>query len=159
MRKDITSASESKDFPMKIGQGVYVGAATRDTLMQRIFDSKLRQSKNYLYSDLNFALLMAMEEKVTGKKHDEFVEKRVYGPIGATRTCYVPLAKNHKASEIAPTEKDNFCVAKRFTAMCMMNLLLFRVEYREMQDCSQRQMTLENCVRCGLMAVVTAADR
>ena len=108
MRKDITSASESKDFPMKIGQGVYVGAATRDTLMQRIFDSKLRQSKNYLYSDLNFALLMAMEEKVTGKKHDEFVEKRVYGPIGATRTCYVPLAKNHKASEIAPTEKDNF---------------------------------------------------
>ncbi|WP_302062647.1 serine hydrolase, partial [uncultured Muribaculum sp.] len=108
MRKDITSASESKDFPMKIGQGVYVGAATRDTLMQRIFDSKLRQSKNYLYSDLNFALLMAMEEKLTGEKHDEFVEKRVYGPIGATRTCYVPLAKNHKASEIAPTEKDNF---------------------------------------------------
>lgn len=107
LRKDITSGTKSEAMNKQAAANIYVGDATRDTIFQHIYDAKLRPTKKYLYSDLNFALLMNMEENVTGVAHEKWVDKNIFAPLGAYRTGYLPLMR-YNADEIAPTEKDNF---------------------------------------------------
>lgn len=107
LRKDITSPEPTNNFRIVAADGIYVGQATIDTIMSRIYNIKLRDTKRYNYSCLNFCLLMNMEEWVTGRPHNEWVDETVFAPLGAFYTGYRPLEKWDK-SDIAPTEKDNF---------------------------------------------------
>lgn len=107
LRKDITSASRTADFTLPIAEGIYAAQATADTIMDRIHNAKRRSNKNYYYSDLNFALLMEMEQNLTGRAHDEYVESEIFKKLGASSTHYNPSLKG-KASRTAPTEKDPF---------------------------------------------------
>lgn len=105
LRRDITSATRSERFPVEAAAGVFTGKITYDTLMRRIYDIPLRDSKEYNYSCLNFCLLMDIEQRVTGRPHDEFVGTEVFGPIGAYSTGY-RAAGHLPADRIAPTEND-----------------------------------------------------
>ena len=107
LRSDITSTAYSDKFPVEASKGVFTGPATYDTIMSRIYNAKLRPNKNYLYSCLNFCLLMDMEQQLTGIPHDRFVRDSIFSPLGAYTTCYQPT-KYLPQSQIAPTEKDNF---------------------------------------------------
>lgn len=107
LRRDITSSKPTNDFRVAAADGIYVGQATMDTIMSRIYNIKLRDTKKYNYSCLNFCLLMNMEEWVTGRPHNEWVDETIFAPLGAFHTGYRPLEKWDK-SDIAPTEKDNF---------------------------------------------------
>lgn len=107
LRRDITSSEPTNDFRIAAADGIYVGQATMDTIMSRIYNIKLRDTKKYNYSCLNFCLLMNMEEWVTGRPHNEWVDETIFAPLGAFHTGYRPLEKWDK-SDIAPTEKDNF---------------------------------------------------
>lgn len=107
LRTDILSFTPTPKFHIKAAENLYVGKSTMDTIMSRIYNIKLRDSKRYNYSCLNFCLLMNMEENVTKAPHDQWVEKHIYAPLGAYHTCYRPLEK-WKKCEIAPTEKDNY---------------------------------------------------
>lgn len=107
LRRDITSSKPTNDFRIAAADGIYVGQATMDTIMSRIYNIKLRDTKKYNYSCLNFCLLMNMEEWVTGRPHNEWVDETIFAPLGAFHTGYRPLEKWDK-SDIAPTEKDNF---------------------------------------------------
>lgn len=106
LRKDLTSGTESDATPFMAAKGIYVGDAAYDTIMARIYDIKLRPSP-YRYSCLNFALLMDMEQRLTGVDHDQWVDTEIFGPLGAYRTLYRPLER-YASSQIAPTEKDAF---------------------------------------------------
>ncbi len=79
---------------------------TRDTLMNRIYNVKLRDN-SYRYSDLNFALLMDAEQRATGVPHEQWVDREIFAPLGAWRTTYRPLQR-FKPSEIAATEHDRW---------------------------------------------------
>lgn len=107
LRRDITSPVATDEFPLEIDKGIYIGQSTLDTLINRIYDVKLRSNKNYNYSCLNFCLLMELEQRLTGVSHDRFVEDSIFAPLGAYSTCYRPTEKL-ALSQIAPTEKDNF---------------------------------------------------
>lgn len=107
LRRDITSALRSDDFPIEASKGIFVGRMAYDTIMARIYNIPVRPSKRYRYSCLNFCLLMALEQKLTGIPHDKFVNDSIFGPLGAYTTCYRPLEK-HSPDNIAPTERDNF---------------------------------------------------
>ncbi|WP_289860887.1 glycoside hydrolase family 3 N-terminal domain-containing protein [uncultured Muribaculum sp.] len=107
LRKDIISAHKSESAPYSVAGNVYVGQAAMDTIMQHVYDVPLRNKHGYLYSDLNFALLMDMEQNVTGEPHDKWVRDNVFGPLGCTRTGYRPLGR-FKKRNIAPTENDRF---------------------------------------------------
>lgn len=107
LRRDITSSKPTNDFRIAAADDIYVGQATMDTIMSRIYNIKLRDTKKYNYSCLNFCLLMNMEEWVTGRPHNEWVDETIFAPLGAFHTGYRPLEKWDK-SDIAPTEKDNF---------------------------------------------------
>lgn len=99
---------------LKVYNRVWVNPSARirkdvnyDTVMRHIYDIPLRDNKNYNYSCLNFCLLMDIEQRVTGRPHDEFVAEEIFRPVGAYRTFYQPL-KHTDAATIAPTENDKF---------------------------------------------------
>lgn len=47
----------------------------------------------FRYSDINFILLGAIVEKLTGDVEDDYVQRNVFGPLGMTETRYLPAAK------------------------------------------------------------------
>jgi CubicO group peptidase (beta-lactamase class C family) len=47
----------------------------------------------FRYSDINFILLGALIEKVTGEALDDFVQRHVFEPLGMEDTRYLPVAK------------------------------------------------------------------
>jgi CubicO group peptidase (beta-lactamase class C family) len=47
----------------------------------------------FRYSDINFILLGALIEKVTGEPEDVYVQRNVFAPLGMQDTRYLPLAK------------------------------------------------------------------
>jgi CubicO group peptidase (beta-lactamase class C family) len=58
----------------------------------------------YLYSDLNAILLGEIVHRVSGMKLDDFLARRVFGPLGMRDTRYLPPAT--EMARIAPTEFD-----------------------------------------------------
>ncbi|MDE6134522.1 MAG: beta-lactamase family protein, partial [Muribaculaceae bacterium] len=107
LRTDIVSRTRSAKFPIEASKGIFTGKITYDTIMRRIYNAPLRKNKNYNYSCLNFSLLMDVEQRATKRAHNEFMEKEVFGPIGAYRTGYRPIERI-PASQIAVTENDTF---------------------------------------------------
>jgi CubicO group peptidase (beta-lactamase class C family) len=47
----------------------------------------------FRYSDINFILLGALLEKLTGEAEDVYVQRNVFAPLGMTDTRYLPAAK------------------------------------------------------------------
>lgn len=107
MRKDIISRTRSDEYPVEASKGIFTGRAAYDTVMGRIYNIPLRANKKYVYSCLNFALLMDIEQRRTGRPHQEYVQENIFGPLGAYRTGYRPTERFDR-SEIAPTEYDSF---------------------------------------------------
>lgn len=107
LRDDLVSHRATAELPTPVGDGVYVGQATFDTICRRVFDLPLKPD-GYRYSDLNFVLLMLALEQMEGRRLDELVETDVFAPLGADRTMYIPRQKGVEANEIAPTERDAF---------------------------------------------------
>jgi len=52
-----------------------------------------RPGAGFRYSDINFILLGAIVEKLTGEAEDGYVAQRIFGPLGMTETRYLPAAK------------------------------------------------------------------
>lgn len=107
LRSDIVSAQSSDDFSIQVAKGLYGSSAMIDTVMSRIYNVKLRKNKNYLYSCLNFCLLMDAEQRMTKMSHDKFVNHYVFQPLGAYNTCYRPTDRD-EALHVASTENDTF---------------------------------------------------
>jgi CubicO group peptidase (beta-lactamase class C family) len=47
----------------------------------------------FRYSDINFILLGALVEKLTGQTEDVYVQQHIFAPLGMTETRYLPVAK------------------------------------------------------------------
>lgn len=105
VRSDITSPRKTAQFDIRIGPDLYIGQVTADSVMRMIYDSQLRDNRNYRYSCLNFCLLRQAEENVTGIRHDRYVYDNIFRRLGAYRTVYRPLDFFPKEI-IAPTECD-----------------------------------------------------
>jgi CubicO group peptidase (beta-lactamase class C family) len=54
---------------------------------------KLGPGEVFRYSDINFVLLGALIEKVTGETEDVYVQRNVFAPLGMQDTRYLPPAK------------------------------------------------------------------
>lgn len=105
MRTDITSSSPSVRFPWKIADGLYVGKETYDTIMGRIYNSKVKDSRKYLYSCLNFSILADLQQRLTGQWLDRWVTDSIWAPLGAYHLTYRPK-DNPEVGAIASTEND-----------------------------------------------------
>lgn len=58
-----------------------------------------------LYSDINFALLGIILEKLTEMRQDEFVYQYIYGPLGLNNTGYLLMDKGVAKSRFSATER------------------------------------------------------
>lgn len=107
VRSDITSPVKTDVYNCRIGEKLYVGKPTADTIMNIIYNIKLRDDRDYVYSCLNFCMLRQAEENMTGIRHDKYVYDNIFHRIGAYRTVYRPLESFDK-NEIAATELDEY---------------------------------------------------
>jgi uncharacterized protein YbbC (DUF1343 family) len=57
-----------------------------------------------IYSDINFIVLGALVEQLSGEPLDQYVARHVFGPMGMKETRYLPPAS--WLPRIAPTEED-----------------------------------------------------
>jgi uncharacterized protein YbbC (DUF1343 family)/CubicO group peptidase (beta-lactamase class C family) len=58
----------------------------------------------FVYSDINFIVLGALVERVSGQTLDEYTERHIFAPLKMTRTRFVPPEKWR--AKIAPTQYD-----------------------------------------------------
>ncbi len=107
LRNDLISPLKKRDFTIETARGLYIKPATIDTIMSKIYNARLRSTKKYNYSCLNFCLLMDMEQRITGMSHEQWIKDSIFEPLEASRTLYRPLSRWNK-KDIAPTENDLF---------------------------------------------------
>ncbi|MBR5638695.1 MAG: serine hydrolase [Muribaculaceae bacterium] len=107
LRTDILASEPSREFNIAIAEGIYGGKVTYDSIMARIYHSKLRPNKNYCYSCLNFCLLADALQNITHTDMDAYLDKNIFGKLGAYHTTYRPLNK-FAPDDIAYTEVDTY---------------------------------------------------
>lgn len=105
LKPGIFSRKSTKDFPYKVADSLYMSAAYKDVIFQKILDSKVSKKKEYKYSDLGFMLMAEMIQNLTGKRLDKYVDSVFYRPLGMTTLGFNPLERI-PVSRIAPTEND-----------------------------------------------------
>lgn len=59
----------------------------------------------FRYADINYILLGALVEKLTGETEDDYARQNIFGPLGLTETRYLPPAS--LVPRIAPTAIDD----------------------------------------------------
>lgn len=108
LRSDLVSTVRTTTFDRPIARNMWGSQATVDTLMNIIYNQKLRANKDYRYSCLNFCLLKDAEERATGIAHDRWADTRLWEPLGAWSITYNPVSNGFDAANIAPTEVDTY---------------------------------------------------
>ncbi len=97
----------SDQFNIEITDSLYLLSSYKDTIYKRIFDSELRQKKDYKYSGLLFYLLPEFTLSNYGQDMDDFTKSNFYDPLGASTLGYNPL-DYIDPSIIAPSEEDDY---------------------------------------------------
>lgn len=102
------AASEAYPFP--VAENLFASRSMKDSLWQWILKAKIREKPartvyDYRYSDMGFYIMQHLAEKLIGQPMEEFLQKNIYQPIGASTLGYLPLRK-FPATQIAPTEND-----------------------------------------------------
>ncbi len=92
-------------FKIPVARNVYLRNDYIDTMWNKVYASNLDNAGKFLYSDLDFYLMMALVQQVTGKPIDKYVEEEFYKPMGLKRITYNPRNK-FDTTQIAPTELE-----------------------------------------------------
>jgi uncharacterized protein YbbC (DUF1343 family)/CubicO group peptidase (beta-lactamase class C family) len=58
----------------------------------------------FVYSDINFIVLGALVERLSGESLDQYAQRHIFGPLGMKETRFLPPSSWE--SRIAPTEED-----------------------------------------------------
>ena len=101
------STSLSSEYPLEVARNLYMKPAYRDSIIQSIANSPLREKKNYHYSDLGMILMTDIIPLVSGKTLDQYAQENFYTPLSMSRTLFNPLTKFDETA-IAPTEEDRY---------------------------------------------------
>ena len=94
------------NFNIKVADSLFLRDDYRDTIMDRITNSKVSSKKEFVYSDLTFIILKEYLEYVKGKKLPEIANENFFSKLGMNNTLYNPLQKFEKKN-IVPTEIDS----------------------------------------------------
>ncbi|HNW89211.1 MAG TPA: serine hydrolase [Bacteroidales bacterium] len=103
----IFSNTKKPEYYIEIAQNLYLRTVIIDSLWQLAKQSYMNKCKNYLYSDLNFYLVMKVVEKVAGTQLDKYLDQSYIALMNLKHIGFHPLQK-HKKEEIAPTEDERY---------------------------------------------------
>ena len=101
------STTPNDSFSIRVAQDLFMRNDWRDTIYQRILQSKLGEADKYVYSDNDFIFLGKIVEAVGGLPLDEYAAQKFYQPLGLTSTGFKPREK-FSLGEVAPTEDEKF---------------------------------------------------
>lgn len=87
------TSGEAVDVSLKDPWGL--GGADKAEGLHRVLTMPLESGPGevFRYADINFILLGALVEKITGQSEDDYVQQNVFEPLGMTETRYLPPAK------------------------------------------------------------------
>ena len=105
LRDTLYDIKESKKFPYKVAEGIFLHYTYYDSIIQNIYLSNLLEEKDYCYSDLGYYLLKEMIEDIYDTSLNIVVEKEFYQKLGMENLTYLPLSFLDKR-RIIPTELD-----------------------------------------------------
>lgn len=100
------TASE-RGFQIQVAKDLWMRNDWVDTIWQQVFDSPLRENKQYKYSDLGLYLSARMVQNTSGQRVDQFASQNFYRPMGLSTTTFCP-AQRGWADRCVPTEEDNY---------------------------------------------------
>lgn len=82
------------------------GWTGKDTAYRMAFETAPQQAPGagFVYSDINFIVLGALIERISGQALNDYVQDRIFGPAKMIHTRYLPPASWR--TKIAPTEYD-----------------------------------------------------
>lgn len=103
----LVSLQKKEEYTIEVARNFYVHHSFRDTIIQDIKKSKLRDRGKYKYSCVNFMMLKLMVESLMQQPMDELLHDHFYARLGAKTTMYNPLHLLDTAC-IVPTEEDTF---------------------------------------------------
>jgi beta-glucosidase-like glycosyl hydrolase/CubicO group peptidase (beta-lactamase class C family) len=96
-----------EDSPIPVASNMYMTTDRLDSVWQAVFQSELRERRNYRYSDLGLFLCARMVEHQTSQTLDAYVDAQFYRPLGLSTTAYNPW-KRGWAARCVPTEEDRY---------------------------------------------------
>jgi beta-N-acetylhexosaminidase len=99
-------AGSSKNYPVKLFDDMYLHKKYYKKIYKTIKKTKLKDKREYLYSDISFLLYPKIIENLTSENFEEYISKNFYKSLGANSITYNPLKKYDK-NRIIPTEYDS----------------------------------------------------
>jgi beta-N-acetylhexosaminidase len=103
----IYSAVASAEYPVRVGEDMYLRRDWADTLSKRMLQSKLGPANKYVYSDNDFIFLGKVVEQIAGQPLDGYVRNTFYLPLGMMSTTFKPR-EHVPVNVIASTEREKF---------------------------------------------------
>ena len=86
-------AGDNGDVSLKDPWGLDAADKAEGILRALTTPLQSRPGEVFRYADINFILLGALIEKVTGEAEDVYVQQNVFAPLGMAETRYLPPAK------------------------------------------------------------------
>ncbi len=92
---------------VQVADRLYIRDDFRDSIFAMIDASSLLTARAYKYSDLGYYYIWRVIERLTGEKMQDYLQRTLYTPLGASTMGYLPLQR-FPAGRIAPTENDTY---------------------------------------------------
>lgn len=99
------SSRQNDSYNIRVAENVFMRHDWRDTMNQRILQSKLGPADKYIYSDNDFIFLGKLVEAVSGMPLNEFAKTTFYDPLGLTAAGFKPR-EYLPLNRVAPSEDE-----------------------------------------------------
>lgn len=103
----IYRSTAEKGFEVPVAKDLFMQNVWVDSVWQKVFNSPLRDDRQYKYSDLGLYLNARAVLNVSGKPVNEFADQQYYRPLGLSTTGFNPWKKG-LTLRCAPTEEDAY---------------------------------------------------
>ncbi|MBS2097615.1 serine hydrolase domain-containing protein [Carboxylicivirga linearis] len=104
-RKDVFQNHKNSVFAIRVSKGLFMNSSYLDTMKAAAYGSKLREKKDYRYSDLGYHFLHLVLDEKLHQSIDEYYYTNFTQKLGADKLLYKPLDR-YDESVIVPTEND-----------------------------------------------------
>ncbi|WP_345126179.1 glycoside hydrolase family 3 N-terminal domain-containing protein [Hymenobacter antarcticus] len=106
LRRHYFRADSSARFPLPVAQGLWARQSLPARIYKEIGESPLNEKPGYVYSDLSFILYPELVKARSGLPLDAYLQREVYGPLGATTLGFRPT-RRFPLARVVPTEVDS----------------------------------------------------
>ena len=107
LQRKIYRKKGNQKFSNQVAEKIYINKNYSKKILDKIFESELRDTLEYKYSDFPFIILQKFLEKKYKLPLDKIAENKIYKPLKLENTGFNPLNSNQQFA-IIPSEIDNY---------------------------------------------------